>query len=153
MARSFIGISDEDWDPGWYTARMELCNLLLLGAGSSLMFTSEAHWPASLNSCRMCCLAITPLVGVVALNHIQMFKSFLLGSQDLKVNLCRLQQDKRSDSKGKNDVGIAEQNPHYSYTLGTYGKGPTGDYTTCTYIASKYTAFSINNDRYLIIWP
>ena len=70
-----------------------------------------------------------------------MFKSFLLGSQDLKVNLCGLQQDKHSDSKGKNNVGIARQFPRYSYTVGPYGKGPTGDYTTCTYIASKYTAF------------
>ena len=81
------------------------------------------------------------------------FKSFLLGSQDLKVNLCGLQQDKRSDGKGKNNVGIAWRFPCYSYTVGPYGKGPTGNYTTCTYIASKYTAFSINNDRYLITWP
>ena len=58
------------------------------------------------------------------------FKSFLLGSQDLKVNLCGLQQDKRSDSKGKNNVGIARRFPCYSYTVGPYGKGPTGDYTT-----------------------
>ena len=69
------------------------------------------------------------------------FKSFLLGSQDLRVNLCGLQQDKRSDGKGKNNVGIAGQFPRYSYTVGPYGKGPTGNYTTCTYIASKYTAF------------
>ena len=81
------------------------------------------------------------------------FKSFLLGSQDLKVNLCGLQQDKCSDGKGKNNVGITGQFPRYSYTVGPYGKGPTGNYTTCTYIASKYTAFSINNDRYLITWP
>ena len=72
MARSFIGISTKGWDLGWYTAQMELCNSLLLGAGSSLMFTSEAHWLASPNSCRMRCLAIMTLVGVVALNHIQM---------------------------------------------------------------------------------
>ena len=61
------------------------------------------------------------------------FKSFLLGSQDLKVNLCGLQQDKCSDGKGKNDVGIAGQFPCYSYTVGPYGKGPTGNYTTCTH--------------------
>ena len=61
------------------------------------------------------------------------FKSFLLGSQDLKVNLCGLQQDKRSDGKAKNNVGIARQFPCYSYTVGPYGKGPTSDYTTCTY--------------------
>ena len=57
-------------------------------------------------------------------------------SQDLKVNLCGLQQDKRSDSKCKNndvDVGITGRFPCYSYTVGPYGKGPTGDYTTCTY--------------------
>ena len=67
------------------------------------------------------------------------FKSFLTGSQDLKVNLCGLQQDKHSDGNGKNnDVGIAGRFPcysytGYSYTVGPYGKGPTGDYTTCTY--------------------
>ena len=60
------------------------------------------------------------------------FKSFLTVSQDLKVNLCGLQQD--SDSNGKNNnVGIAGQFPRCSYTVGPYGKGPTGDYTTCTY--------------------
>ena len=62
-----------------------------------------------------------------------MFKSFLLGSQDLKVNLCGLQQDIRSDSKSKKIVGITRRFPCYSYTVGPYGKGPTGDYTTCTY--------------------
>ena len=30
-------------------------------------------------------------------------------------------------------VGIAEQFPCYNYTVGPYGKGPTGDYTKCTY--------------------
>ena len=61
------------------------------------------------------------------------FKSFLLGSQDLKVNLCGLQQDICSDGKSKKIVGIAGQFPRYSYTVGPYGKGPTSDYTTCTY--------------------
>ena len=61
------------------------------------------------------------------------FKSFLLGSQDLKVNLCGLQQDIRSDGKSKKIVGITGWFPRYSYTVGPYGKGPTGDYTTCTY--------------------
>ena len=60
------------------------------------------------------------------------FKSFLLGSQDLKINLCELQQDICSDGKSKKIVGIAQRFPHYSYTVGPYGKGPTGDYTTCT---------------------
>ena len=55
-------------------------------------------------------------------------------SQDLKVNLCGFQQDKRSDGNGKNyDVGIARRFPRYSYTVGPYGKGPTSDYTTCIY--------------------
>ena len=75
MARSFIIISTEGCDPDLYSVRMELHSLLLQGAGSSLVSTSEAHWLASLNSCIMCCLAITPLVGVVALNHIQMSTS------------------------------------------------------------------------------
>ena len=61
------------------------------------------------------------------------FKSFQLGSQDLKVNLCGLQQDKHSDGKSKKIVGIARRFPGYSYTVGLYGKGPTGDYTKCTY--------------------
>ena len=60
-------------------------------------------------------------------------KSFLLGLQDLKVNLCGLQQDICSDGKSKKIVGIAGQFPRYSYTVGPYVKGPTGDYTTCTY--------------------
>ena len=71
MARSFIGILYEGWDPGLYTAWMEFCISLPLGSGSLLAFTSEAHWPASPNSCKMGCLTIMPLVGVVALNHIQ----------------------------------------------------------------------------------
>ena len=63
-----------------------------------------------------------------------LFKSFLTVSQDLKVNLCGLQQDKRSDGIGKNnDVGITGRFPCCSYTVGLYGTGPTGDYTTCTY--------------------
>ena len=63
----------------------------------------------------------------------EIFKSFLLGSQDLKVNLCGLQQDICSDGESKKIVGITRQFPCYSYTVGPYGKGPTGDYTTCTY--------------------
>ena len=72
MARSFIGISAEGCDPDLYSVWMELHSLLPGGAGSSLVSTSEAHWLTSPNSCIMHCLAITPLVGVVALNHIQM---------------------------------------------------------------------------------
>ena len=78
MARSFTRISNEGWDPGWYTAWMELHNSLPLGAGSLLTFTSETHWLASPNSYRIHCLAIRPLVGVVVLNHIQMSTSDVL---------------------------------------------------------------------------
>ena len=39
------------------------------------------------------------------------FKSFLLGSQDLKVNLCGLQQDIRSNSKSKKDCGNRREIP------------------------------------------
>ena len=72
MARSFIGVSTEGCDPDVCSVWMVLHSLLLWGAGSLLVLTSEAHWLASLNSWMMCCLTITPLVGVVALNHIQM---------------------------------------------------------------------------------
>ena len=61
------------------------------------------------------------------------FKSFLQLSQDLKVNLFGLQQDIRSDSVVRKIMGIAGWFPRYSYTMGPYGKEPTGDYTTCTY--------------------
>ena len=30
-------------------------------------------------------------------------------------------------------MGITWQSPCYSYTVGLYGKGPTGDYTTYTH--------------------
>ena len=75
MARFFIGISAEGCDPDLYSVQMELHSSLLQGAGSLLVSTSEAHWLASPNSCIMHCLAITPLVGVVALNHIQISTS------------------------------------------------------------------------------
>ena len=75
LARSFIGISAEGCDRDLYSVWVKLCSLLLQGAGSPLMSTSEAHWLASLNSRIRCCLTITPLVGVMALNHIQMSTS------------------------------------------------------------------------------
>ena len=58
MVRSFIGISAEGCDPDWYSVQMELRSSLLWGAGSFLVLTSEAHWLASPNSCKMCCLAV-----------------------------------------------------------------------------------------------
>ena len=64
MARSFSGMSTKGCDLDLYSVQVELCSLLLQGAGSSLMSTSEAHWPASPNSCIRCHLIITPLVGV-----------------------------------------------------------------------------------------
>ena len=53
-------------------------------------------------------------------------------SQDLKVNLCGLQQDKRSDGNGKNNdvMGSVQQFPRCKYTVGPYGSGPT---TMCMY--------------------
>ena len=70
-----------------------------------------------------------------------MFKSFLLGSQDLKVNLCGLQQDIRSDSKSKKIVGITRRFPCYSYTVGPYGKDPPATILHVHTVTSKYTSF------------
>ena len=72
MARSFSSISALSCDMNLYSVRVELRSSLLWGAGSLLVSTSEAHWPASLNSCMSCCLIITPLVGVMIFNHIQL---------------------------------------------------------------------------------
>ena len=72
MARSFSGISTVSYDMNLYSVQAELCSLLLQGASSLLASTSEAHWPASPNSCMSCCLIITPLVRVMIFNHIQM---------------------------------------------------------------------------------
>ena len=47
----------------------------------------------------------TILVVFTPLSSNTFFKSFLLESQDLKVNLCGLQQDIRSDGKSKKDCG------------------------------------------------
>ena len=69
MARSFSGISALSSDTNLYSVCGELCSSLpLLGASSLLASTSEAHWPASPNSCM---LTITPLEGVTRFNHIQ----------------------------------------------------------------------------------
>ena len=75
IARSFSGMSTVGCDPDLYSVWAELCSLLLQGASSKLTSTSEAHWPASQNSCMSCCLIITPLVGVMTFNHIQMSTS------------------------------------------------------------------------------
>ena len=60
------------------------------------------------------------------------FKSFLRMSRDLKVNLFWIATRYVVMVKVRKDVGITRQFPHYSYTVGPYGKGPTSDYTTCT---------------------
>ena len=75
MARSFSGISAVSCDTNLYSVHVEWCSLLLRGAGSLLALTSEAHWPASPNSCMSCCLSITPLVGLMSFNHIQISTS------------------------------------------------------------------------------
>ena len=78
MARSFSGISAVSCDTKLYSVHAELHSLLLWGAGSFLASTSEAHWLASPNSCISHCLIITPLVGVMIFNHIQMSTSDML---------------------------------------------------------------------------
>ena len=72
MARSFSSISTVSCDTNLYSVCVELRSLLLWGAGSLLASTSEAHWPASPNSHMSHCLIITPVVGVMSFNHIQM---------------------------------------------------------------------------------
>ena len=80
------------------------------------------------------------------------FKSFLLGSQDLKVNLCGLQQDivmvkvRRLWELPGDSHAIAIQWVHMV-------KDPPATILHVHTVASKYTAFSINNDRFLITWP
>ena len=71
MARSFSSISALSCDMNLYSVRVELHSLLPLGVGSLLASTSEAHWPASPNSCMSYCLIIMPLEGVMCFNHIQ----------------------------------------------------------------------------------
>ena len=75
MARSFSSISALSSDTNLYSVCGALCSLLLLGAGSLLASTSEAHWPASPNSSMSCCLTITPLEGVTRFNYIQISTS------------------------------------------------------------------------------
>ena len=75
MARSFSGISAVSCDTNLYSVHVEWCSSLLWGAGSLLESTSEAHWPASPNSCMSCYLIIMPLVGVMIFNHVQMSTS------------------------------------------------------------------------------
>ena len=70
MARSFSGISTLSSDTNLYSVHGALHSLLLLGAGSLLASTSEAHWLTSPNSCMSCCLTIMPLEGVTQFNHI-----------------------------------------------------------------------------------
>ena len=75
MARSLSDISTLSNDMNLYSVHVELCSSLLCGASSLLASTSEAHWPASPNSCMSRCLIIMPLEGVMIFNHIQMSTS------------------------------------------------------------------------------
>ena len=75
MARSFSGISALNSDMNFYSVCGELRSSLPLGAGGLLASTSEAHWPASPNSCMSRCLTIMPLEGVMCFNHIQISTS------------------------------------------------------------------------------
>ena len=75
MARSLSDISALSNDTNLYSVCVELCSLLLCGAGSLLASTSEAHWLASPNSCMSRCLIIMPLEGVMSFNHIHMSTS------------------------------------------------------------------------------
>ena len=70
MARSFRDISALSNDTNMYSVHVELRSLLLWGASSLLVSTSEAHWVASPNSCMSHCLIIMPLEGVTSFNHI-----------------------------------------------------------------------------------
>ena len=72
VASSFSGISALSSDMNLYSVHVELCSSLLWGASSLLVSTSEAHWPASPNSCMSHCLIIMPMEGVMIFNHIQM---------------------------------------------------------------------------------
>ena len=56
MARSLSDISTLSNDMNLYSVCMELRSSVLCGAGSLLVSTSEAHWPASPNSCMSHCL-------------------------------------------------------------------------------------------------
>ena len=75
VARSFSSISALSNDMNLYSVRVEWHSLLLWGDGSLPVSTSEAHCPASPNSCMSHCLIITPLEGVMIFNHIQMSTS------------------------------------------------------------------------------
>ena len=72
VARSFSSISALSNDMNLYSVCVEWRSLLLWGHSSLPASTSEAHWPASPNSCISRCLIITPLEGVMIFNHIQM---------------------------------------------------------------------------------
>ena len=62
-------------DTNLYSVHVELHSSLPCCSGSLQVSTSEAHWPASPNSCISRCLIITPLEGVMRFNHIQMSTS------------------------------------------------------------------------------
>ena len=78
MANSFVYISNGLCLPGLNGAWTEVWSISPVARCCCAFWVSEAHWLASLNSCTMCCHIITHWVGVMALNHIQMFTSVKL---------------------------------------------------------------------------
>ena len=81
------------------------------------------------------------------------FKSFLTVSQDLKVNLCGLQQDNVVTVMVRI---IMWELPGDSHAVAIQWvrmvKDPPATILLVHTVTSKYT-FAINNDRYLITWP
>ena len=80
------------------------------------------------------------------------FKSFLTVSQDLKVNLCGLQQDNVVTVMV---IIIMWESPGDSHSVAIQWvrmvKDPPATILLVHTVTSKYT-FAINNDRYLITW-
>ena len=81
------------------------------------------------------------------------FKSFLLGSQDLKVNLCGLQQDNIVTVMVRIMMWESPANSHAVAIQWVHMvKDPPATILLVHTVTSKYT-FAIHNDRYLITWP
>ena len=81
------------------------------------------------------------------------FKSFLTVSQDLKVNLCGLQQDNIVTVMVKIIMWESLGDSHaVAIQWVCMAKDPPATILLVHTVTSKYT-FAINNDRYLITWP
>ena len=80
------------------------------------------------------------------------FKSFLTVSQDLKVNLCELQQDNVVTVMVRIIMWELPGDPHAVAIQWVHMvKDPLTTILLVHTVTSKYT-FAINNDRYLITW-